>query len=147
MIKLDLACYGYYNKDYTLFGVLLRSNNSEEVKKVFRLKDKTTLNLSELHAVEYALKSVKYPNESDINLILSNTYVKNILALKDGKYMLKPSSNTELVGVVRDIFGKMPFSKITLKKDGIMSELQEFVKLEAKRIENELAGSKGPGTQ
>lgn len=144
MIKLNLVCYGYYNKNYTLFGVLLRSNMNEEIKKVFRLKDKTTLNCAELHAVEYALKSVKYPNEADITLTLSNTYIKNVLATKDDEYTLKPSSNIEFVKKVRDVHRNIPFIKVEVKKDGLVNELQEFVKAEAKRIENELAGNKEP---
>ena len=144
MIKLDIACYGYTVDDVTLFGVVLRSSSGEEIKKTFRLKPGTTLNVAELHAFEYAFKSIKYPNEAEVTMFFPNPYISNILHKRENKYVMNVNKNADFVKSVRNMREMMPYSEIISHKTlEICGEVQTLVKEEAKRITNELAGNKG----
>lgn len=118
--------YGYGNKNGAAFGVWLQKDGTEYIKTI-KLKSGTN-NSAELHALEYALKSIK-GTQDEVILESCNSYVPRLFLKDDKGYKTKAERNKELVVRAREAAESFNLQVVIGKSDS-MIELQKLVKSE-----------------
>jgi ribonuclease HI len=97
--------------------------------------DKVTTNQAALHAINFALRCIKKDlrRKAKVEVIINNKYIKDNLAKKDDGWAKKPSSNQELIVVIRDLVDTFTEVNVLLENN---SQFRDRVKKLSETVAN-----------